>query len=204
MSAIPGATGRGTDVHLHPKVPLPVLLGLLHLGVATVALVLGRTGRADDGGVHDGPRLQQQLLLLQQLTHLGKDLLGQLVLLEQVAKVQNRRLVGNRVFGQFDAGKAPHRLNVVERILGLRIGEVEPLLHAVDAQHPFQRHRRATAPALRVVRLDQRRQPCPRHHHVHLGQETLAAGRSALGVPRERGKRRLFHCQPSCDPLASP
>lgn len=75
-------------MHLHPEVPLPVFLGLMHFRVALLGHVLGRAGRADDGRVDDGALLEQPLLLLQQAAHLSKDLLGQLVFLEQRAKAR--------------------------------------------------------------------------------------------------------------------
>ena len=41
------------DVGLHPEVPLVALFGLVHLGVAFFARVLGRGRRRDDGGIYD-------------------------------------------------------------------------------------------------------------------------------------------------------
>ena len=38
----------------------------MHLGVAALALVLGRAGRWDQGGVHHGAGLEQQAALVQQ------------------------------------------------------------------------------------------------------------------------------------------
>lgn len=40
-------------MRLHAEVPLVALPGLIPLPVALVVLVLGRTGRGDDRGVHD-------------------------------------------------------------------------------------------------------------------------------------------------------
>ena len=48
------------DVQLHAEIPVAAVAGLLHLGVARCARVLGRTLRRDDGGVHDRSRTQQQ------------------------------------------------------------------------------------------------------------------------------------------------
>src|SRR5678816_4825117 len=53
----------GTDVKLHAEIPLLALTGLMHLGVALFLGILRRTGRADDRGVHDRARLEQQASL---------------------------------------------------------------------------------------------------------------------------------------------
>src|SRR5207344_3133921 len=50
----------GADMHLHTEVPVGTLLRLSHLRVAFPIGVLRRAGRGDDGGVHDGARLQIQ------------------------------------------------------------------------------------------------------------------------------------------------
>src|SRR5436190_12262479 len=55
--------------------------------------------------------------------------------LEQVPEVQDRRLIGDRVAAEFKMAERAHRLDVVERFLGTRIGQVIPLLQTVDAQH---------------------------------------------------------------------
>lgn len=95
------------DMRLHAKVPLPVLKGLMHLGVSRLLLVLRRGRRCDDRRIHDRSGLEQQSLLLQERADLGKDLLGQLMPLKQVAEPQDRRLVRNTVIQKLDARKAP-------------------------------------------------------------------------------------------------
>ena len=131
----------GADVDFHSEVPLLVLPGLLHLGITALGFIFGRTGRADDGCIHDRSRLEQQPLFFQQRAHLGEYLLGQLVLFQQMPKVKDGGLIRDRVLGQLNAGKAAHRLDVVERVFGLRIGQVEPLLHEVHAQHALHDRR---------------------------------------------------------------
>src|SRR5262249_14299878 len=65
--------------------------------------------------------------------------------LEQVPKVQDRRLIGDRVAAEFKMAERAHRLDVVERFLGTRIGQVIPLLQTVDAQHHGDRKWSAAA-----------------------------------------------------------
>ena len=135
---------------------------LFHLRVAARGRVLGRAQRRDDRGIHDRPRSQQHPPLLEQAVDLGEDRFGQTVLLEQMAKPQNRRLVRNDVVAELDAGKPTPRLDVVDRAFRLGVREVEPLLEKVDAQHLLQSQRLPPAARLGVVRLNPRQQASAR------------------------------------------
>jgi len=55
--------------------------------------------------------------------------------LEQMPEVQDRRLIGYRVAAEFKMAEGTHRLDIVERFLGTRIGQVIPLLQTVDAKN---------------------------------------------------------------------
>ena len=180
-------------MRLHAKVPVLTLLGLVHLWIARACGVLGRGRRGDDGRIHDRAALEQQPLLLKQRADLSKDALSQVVLFQKVAKAQDRRLIRNVVPEQLNAGKTAHRLDVVERVFGLRVRQVEPVLHEVDAQHLLHRLRLRAVTRLRVMRLDQRQKSRPWNHRVHLSQKTLAARDLALLLPGNRGKRGLAH-----------
>ena len=52
--------------------------------------------------------------------------------------------------------------------------QIEPLLHEVDPQHLLQTQRMAATPRLRIVRLDQRHEPRPRHDRIRLTEAPLA------------------------------
>ena len=78
--------------------------------------------------------------------------LAQLVPLQPMAEVQDRRLLRHRRHRQIDPGKAAQRLAVVQRILHRPVGQPVPLLQKVDPQHPLQTDRRPAALALRVER----------------------------------------------------
>jgi hypothetical protein len=85
---------------------------------------------------------------------------------------------------------------VVQRILQRLVSQRVPLLQKVHAQNA--RHadgRAANLAALRVVRLDQRFQPRPRHHHIHLSEEPLPACLALLAGVLGTGKARLFHAK---------
>ena len=106
-----------------------------HLGIALAAVVLRRGRGRDQRRVHDRAAAQQLALRRQVLGDGCEDRLRQVVAFEQVAEVEDRRLVGDRVAAEFEPCECAHRLDVVERFLGAGIGKVVPLLQAIDAQH---------------------------------------------------------------------
>src|SRR5215831_3265360 len=187
------------DVELHAEVPALPLARLLHLRIARLAGIFRRARRRDDRCVHDRPRAQQQPLLFQQGPDLRENSFGQPVLLEKVTKPKDRRLVGYDVLAQVNTREAPHRFTVVDRVLGCRVGKVEPLLQEVDSQHLLQAERLATRTCLGVVRLNPGDQALPGDHRVHLRKEPLAPGNLSLLVPSDRGERTLIthHHTPS-------
>src|SRR5690606_18581701 len=73
------------------------------------------------------------------------------VLLQQMTKIQDRRLVGDVAPSQREFGKVAYRGAVVERLFHGRIREVEPLPHEVAAQHDLQRVGPVPVARLRVV-----------------------------------------------------
>ncbi|MCY1166517.1 hypothetical protein D9M73_64560 [compost metagenome] len=66
----------------HAKVPLLAFAGLVHLGVACPVRVLGRAGRADDGGIHDGAGVDLETFALQHKAYLSKQGFTELVVIE--------------------------------------------------------------------------------------------------------------------------
>lgn len=143
-------------VQLPAEVLLRALPGRMHLGVAFALLVLGRTGRADDGGVHGGSGLEFETTGLQHLTDLGKQLLAQFVFIEQAAELQHRRGVRNRLLAQIDADESAQARAVVQRLLARQVSEVESMLDKVNAQHALQPDRRSAAHALGIKLLNHR------------------------------------------------
>jgi len=119
------------------------------------------------------------------------------VLLQQMAEAQNRTLVRHHLVAQLNPRETPHRLAVVDRIFGLWVRQIEPLLQEVSPQFLLQSQRLATLAGLAIVRLHQPQQPRPRNHRIHLRQKPLTPGDFALPIPRQRGKRPLL-------PISSP
>ena len=184
----------GTDMDLHAEVPLVALLRLMHLGIALLVPVLRRGRRVDDSRIDHRAALEQQTALFERVIDDVHHLRGQPVTLEQVAELEDRRLVGHGIVGQVQTGKATHRLDLVQRIFHRRIRQRVPLLHEVDPQHRRKPHRRTAPPTRRrVVRFDHRQQCCPRHDRLHLGQEAFPASLFLLPFEGQRGEGRLLH-----------
>lgn len=180
------------DVCLNAEMPLVALLGLMHLGISPLALVLGRTGRGDDRGVHDRTFLKQQALVGQMDVDCREDALGQLVLFQQATELQKGRRIRRRFPGQVDADKASDRLAVVDGVLDSLVGQPEALLGDVHAQHPLQADRRTAASfALGIERLDRRDQRRPRRHRLDLGQKAVATRHLLLRRVLQVGKASL-------------
>jgi len=168
------------------------LLRLMHLGIALAGLVLGRTRRGDDGGVHHGAGLEHQAMLGQACVDGAEHLWREFVLLQQVPEPQDGGLVGHADCA-FEADEAAVQRPLVQLLLHGRIAQVPPQLQAVDAQHGLDGERRSTAQRLvgaSSVWLDQRDQLRPRHNLVHLIEEDFLAG--LLGQ-RVQAKRHLIH-----------
>jgi hypothetical protein len=123
----------------------------------------------------------------------GEDRLRQVVTLEQMAEVEDRRLVGDSITAELQSRERAHRLDIVERLLGARIGEAVPLLQAVDAQHGDERERPAPAlrAHLRIMRGDQRLERIPRHDGCHLSQKHIPLRPLLLRRLVERRKAQL-------------
>lgn len=58
-----------TDAHLHAKVPLVGLLGLMHFQITPTALVLGITPSRNNGDIDNATLAQHQAISLQLLIH---------------------------------------------------------------------------------------------------------------------------------------
>ena len=163
---------------LHPEIPLVAFLGLVHLRIPLPCFVLGGAGRRDQGGIHDRALAHRHAPSAEVGFDRLKDLLAQIVLLQQVAEGQDRGLIRDPVADQLDAGKAAHGGHLDQGLFHGWVAERIPLLQQVDPQHRRQRVRRPTSllAALGVMGLDQVDQRLPGHHHLHLSEKLLPFG----------------------------
>jgi hypothetical protein len=143
-----------TDVQLHTEVPLLALPRLMNFEVSRLVLILRGTRRPDDGGIHDRASANLQPTHLQYFSDLGEQLLAELVALQQPAKLQQRRAIGNPLAPQVNSNVSPQCGAVQQRLLARIIRQVEPVPHKVHTQHALQTNWRASASTLRIVRLD--------------------------------------------------
>ena len=97
----------------------------MHVAVTRLVGVLGRTGRCDDGGIHDGCGVDLEAPLLQVLAYLGEQGFAQFVLMEQFAQLQQRGGIGHAFATQVNAHKAAQTGAVIQGLLARQIGQVD-------------------------------------------------------------------------------
>jgi hypothetical protein len=148
------------------------------LWIALARLILGEARRSDQVGIHDRALLHGHAVRLEVRFHCLKDLIAQIVLLQQVPERQDRCLIRDPVGDQVDASETAHRRYLDQCILHAWIAEVVPLLHQINSQHGSQRIRRTTAlgAGIGIMGLDQADQHLPWHNDLHLRQKSLASG----------------------------
>ena len=103
------AAAVDAEMRLHAEIPLVALLRLMHLGIARLLGILGRTGRIDNGRIDDGAGCHLQSPGRQMPLDLVKQPPAQIVRLEKMAETAHRSLVGHRLASEVDANKLPHR-----------------------------------------------------------------------------------------------
>jgi hypothetical protein len=121
------------------------LAGLVHFGIPLTPLGLGGARGCDQGGIHDRALLHGHAVGLKVDFDRLKDLLTEIVPLQQLAEAEDRGFIRDPVGDQGDASKATHRRHLNQRILHCWTTEVVPLLHQVNPQHGLQRVRRTAA-----------------------------------------------------------
>src|SRR5438477_1761722 len=84
------------------------LLRLVHLRIALLLPILGRSGCVQDGRVHDRASRDSHPLRLQVQIHLSQDLFPQLVFFQQVPELAHRSLVRHRLTAQINDHELPH------------------------------------------------------------------------------------------------
>ena len=157
-----------TNMSLHAEVPLIAFLRLMHLRITDFILVLGRAGRIDDRCIDDGTGTHFQPIFLKILIDQYKQLIAQVMRFKQMAELTNRGLVRRRLASQVDAHKAAHGPRVIQSFFHGRIGQVEPMLQEMYAQHPLQAERPAAwTLRLRIKRLDHFAQITLRDNLIH-------------------------------------
>lgn len=125
-----------TDEDFHTEIQLVPIHGLIHLRTTLPILVFGRAGNCDQGSIDHRSLLRCYAVGLEVglNVHLLKDLLPEIVQLQQVAESEDRDLVRDPLADQVGACKPTHRRHLNQRILHRRVAEVVSLLHQVNPQ----------------------------------------------------------------------
>ena len=89
-----------------------------------------------------------------------------------------------------EPGKLPVDRGVKEGFFHALVGQIKPLLHAVDAHHGLQGKGWTSVLTFGVVRGNEFDQCAPGNHEFHLGQQLLLAGLFGAQV---QIKAALFH-----------
>lgn len=98
------------------------------------------------------------------------------MLVEQAAKPQHGGGIGHRLTTQVNTDEAAQAGTVVQGLFARQIGQVEPVLQEVDAQHALKANGRAAVACFGVVRLYHLAQSGPWHYCLHGPQELFASG----------------------------
>ena len=88
----------------------------MHLRVALAFVVLGRTGRRNQGGIHHRAGLEHQSAINQFGIHSRQYLRAQVVLLEHVSKAQDGALIGQPGDACIELGKLTVQRVPTERV----------------------------------------------------------------------------------------
>ncbi len=179
------------DVRLHAEKPLITLLCLMHVGIPLTVFILRGGRRTDDRRIDNGAVAHLNTLGLEILKDVLKQGLSEIVTLQQMPEAADRGFVRRRGFPKVEANEALHRDRVVEHVLGCRVGEIEPLLEEVNAQHHLQVPGRTTVAGDGIDRCDQLAQPRPGNDIVHLAQELPTARRLRV-LLEPCAQRQLF------------
>lgn len=181
--------GVCANLAFHRKVPLISLLGLVHLRVTFPILVLGRTGSGIQGSVHHPAFARHQAFVGQSGVDGGQDLFGQIMFFQEVSKPQDADPVMDALHTA-QIHKLPVQSRLEQCLFHRQVGQAEPLLDEVDAQHGFQLERGPAGLGSRCVRRNQRQQLRPRHHQIHLVKKHRLASASLAQI---QAKVLLLH-----------
>jgi len=148
----------------------------MHLRVPFAVFVLGRTGRIRDPDIHNHSGTDSQPILLKIRIDQHKQLVPQVVRLQQMAKLALSGLVRRRFAAQVNAHEATHGPRVVQGFFHSGIGQVEPLFRKMDTQRPLQLYwRLARALRFGVKRLDYFAQSAPWNHLIQIDEKLVSA-----------------------------
>jgi len=123
------------------EVPLVALPDLVHLRVSGLIFIFGGARSVYNSGINDGTRTDLQPVLRKVLADENEKLFAEIMGLKNVTELAYCRLIGSGFPAKVDTGKVTHGAGIVKGFLHRRVGEVEPMLHEMDAEHTFKTNR---------------------------------------------------------------
>lgn len=133
-----------TDMRLHPEIPLIPFLRLVHIRIALSFLVLGGTGRINDRCIDNGAAGNFYPVLIEIFINQMEQVIAEIVLFHQMAKLTDRGFVGNRLLTEIDTDEDAHGAGIIQGFFGSGIGQVEPVLEEMNSQHALNTDGTAT------------------------------------------------------------
>ena len=181
------------NVALHAKIPLVSLFGLMHLGIASLVVILRRRRCGNDRGVDDRAITDFNPLLLEMLIHGSKYLLAYAVLFDEVTELANGCLVRGSFYPEVDTNKFAHCLAIIKAILGLWVRHIEPLLQEVDPQHALNTYGWTTFLTGGIMGFNQAAQFPPWDDGLHLAQKAFTPRLLMVSLKTNASKGHLTH-----------
>ena len=182
-----------SDMSLHAEVPLITFSRLMHIRIALLFLVLGRTRRIDDTGIDDGAPAYFQAIFLEVLINQIKQTVAQTMTLHQMTEFADRCLVGSGLFTQIDTDKLTHGTGIVQSLLRRRIRQVKPVLQEMNTQHSLNAYRTSSSPSrVGIERFDGFTELFPGNNGFHILKKLLFTRFLAVFLEAVC-KRCLFH-----------
>jgi len=96
----------------------------------------------NNSNVHNGARVDLHTVLTQRFSVQHEKPLVEVMGLKNAAKPSNHCLVRCRLPAEVDTDKVAHCTRIIKGLLNRQDGQVDPMLHTMDAVHAFKLHRR--------------------------------------------------------------
>ena len=143
-----------SNMALHSEAPFVALLCLVHLGIALLFRVLGRTRCIDDCRIDDRVAPHDMTGFHHDAVDCFKECLVQIVLLQKPPELEQRRCIRSIFLKEINPHEFAHGIAIVDSVLNAFVRQDEPALKQIHPQHLFNSLRRTAALSARIIRRD--------------------------------------------------
>src|SRR5574344_664594 len=168
------AAGINTDMSFHAESPFVTLFDLMHLGITCFFFIFGGRRGIANGSIHNCSAAHHISPLFYYIIYGAEQLLSYTALLHHMTKLKERRCVRNLFIHEIDSHKFAESITVVDCVFHALIRQIEPDLQQIHPQHSRNSAGRASAFAVRIMRLYIFRPFLPRYDAVHSIKKFLA------------------------------